>query len=268
MRNLQQIGSSLDITTDREIITYTVESTLNHIEEAMKFLQDAATLQLFKPWELTDILPRLKYDLARVPDQVRAIELLHQAAYRTGLGNSIYCPKHQVGKHSSETLQHYYASNFATNRAAVVGVGIDHKMLTSFAKGLPLESSNSNDSASKYHGPSEIRYDKSGSMAHVAIATEGGSLKNNKEALAFAVLQQSASSGSTIKRGNNNGALGKVISRALDGKSFCFRSLNASYSDSGLFGFVLSANGSDIGKVCIINSMIILLYNHLYLHKI
>lgn len=247
-RNIQQVGGSLSVTSDRETIGYNVEIIRSSLETGLKYLQDSVTCQLFKPWELQDNLKRLKGDISRIPDAVRAVELLHKAAFRTGLGNSIYCPDFQTGNLSSETLQHYFASNFTTNRAAVVGVGIDHQLLVGYAQSLALDSGAGKDNKSTYHG-GEIRFDKSGSLAHVAVAAEGASLANPKEALAFAVLQFAAGVGPSAKYGAGQGPLNRGIADAVgDSKVVASSAFNASYTDSGLFGFVVSAKGSDIGK--------------------
>lgn len=121
--------------------------------------------------------------------QLRAVDLLHNAAFRTGLGNSLFIPKSQIGKISSETLQHYVASNFLSGRAAVVGYGVGHQELTQYAQALNMESGEGCKTASPYKG-GELRSNKGGDMAFVTIAGEGAGLNNPKEALAFAVLQR------------------------------------------------------------------------------
>lgn len=84
--------------------------------------------------------------------------MLHKAAYRKGLGNSIFCPKHNLGKISTETLQHYVCENFTANRGAVIGLGIDHNELIAYAKNMCFpESSSASDAPSKYYGGGEIR---------------------------------------------------------------------------------------------------------------
>ena len=248
-RNIQSTGGNLTCTSDRESIEYTVELTRNNLDTGLKYLSDVATQQIFKPWELADKVKSVKGDLARVTPQIRAVDLLHRAAFYTELGNSIFCAKHHVGKISSETLQHYVAQNFTSARSAVVGVGIDHQLLVGFAKNLHLENGTTESAPSKYQGFGELRVDKAGNWAHVAIATQGGALSNQKEALAFAVLQQVAGAGPATKRGNSNGALGKVISGAVGDKPLGFSALNASYTDNGLFGFVISAEAATVGRV-------------------
>ncbi|XP_059609242.1 cytochrome b-c1 complex subunit 2, mitochondrial [Phlebotomus argentipes] len=247
-RNIQQIGGSLSVTGDRETLAYTLEVTPNHLDTGLKFLQDVATGQEFKPWELEEIVPRLREDLARVSLQTRAVDLLHRAAYRSALGNSLFCPKHQIGRISPETLQHYVASNYTTNRTAVVGVGVEHNTLVGYAQNLPLDSGAGKDNVSSFVGGQEARLDRGGRLAHVAIATQGAGWATPKEALALHVLQYAAGVGSWTKRGNVNGVIGKAVTAALGDKPLGFGAFNASYSDDGLFGFVLSTEARDAGK--------------------
>lgn len=244
-RNLQQVGGNLACTSDRELVAYNVEVTRDQLETGLKFLEAAATGQVFKPWEIKDNAYRVLEDIKRIPDAVKAVELLHEATFAGGLGNSVYCPKYRVGSLSSETLQHYFSSTFTTNRTAVVGVGIDHQILVGYAQSLGLDSGEGLDSATTVAGPSEIRWDKGGRFASVAIGVLGGSLKNINEAVAFSVLQYAAGVGPSAKRGANNGALTKQIA----GDGVAAKALNAVYSDNGIFGFVVSGDAKAVGKV-------------------
>lgn len=173
---------------------------------------------------------------------------MHKAAFRTGLGNSVYIPKFQIGKLSSETLLHYVASNCTASRCAVVGVGIDQNTLSGFAQSLELSTGNGKaDSASYYGG--DARKDTPGHIAHVAVGGLGGSLLNQKEALAFAVLQQAVGSSAATKRGNSNGGIGKAVTSAAGDAAVKFATLNASYADTGIFGFIVTADTKNICKV-------------------
>lgn len=244
-RNIQQVGGTLSVTSDREIIAYTIEVTRNHLETALQFLEKAVLGQSFKPWEVSDSLPRLRVDVANISDQVRAVELLHRAAYRSGLGYSIFCPKHQIGKISNETLQHFYAANFTTKRAAVAGVNVDHQLLTGYAQNFQLDSSDGQRNECKYRGGTDGRLEKGGRQTSVAVATNGGSWSTVQEGLAFEVLQHAAGVRPATKRGAGNGALTKVIQSAAPNTAVA--ALNAVYSDNGLFGFVASGPAKEIG---------------------
>lgn len=194
---------------------------------------------------IADSLPRVKVDIANISQQVRAAELLHSAAFRTALGNSLFVANHKVGKISSETLQHFFASNFTTNRAAVAGVNVDHQMLSGFAQSLSLNSGAGTQNACKFNGNAEARCESGGRSASVAVAVGGASWANPQEALAFEILQNAAGVGPATKRGANNGALTKVISSAAP--SVAATTLNATYSDNGLFGFIVSGPAKEVG---------------------
>lgn len=245
-RNVQQVGGSLSVTSDREIIAYTIEVTRDHLETALQFLEKSVTGQLFKPWEIQDNMVRVKIDLANVTPQVKAVELLHQAAFRNGLGNSIFCPKHKLGKISSETLQHYFESNFTSNRGAVSGVNVDHQMLVGFAQSLQIGSGDGARNESKYYAGADRRKEKGGRIASVAVGTGGGSWSNLKEGIAFSVLQRAAGASPNTKRGNSAGIMTKAIQAAAPNTAAT--TLNATYSDNGLFGFVVSGPANEAGK--------------------
>lgn len=237
-------GGGLSVVSDRESIAYNIELSRTELATGLKYLQDVSTRPEFRPWELDEITYRIKDDLARVPLSVRAVDLLHQAAYGQGLGNSVFCAKRNVGKLGPEDLQSFVTNNFTAERATVVGVGIDHETLLGYAKALDLQSKSPAATPSKYLG-GQLRVDKSGDLATVAVATQGASIANQKEAFAFAILRNVAASG---KNAGSTAPLEKVVGAALK-NPFDFNVLNVSYSDNGLFGFVLQGNARETGKV-------------------
>jgi len=241
IRNLQQVGGSLTTTSDRESIQYTVAVTKDNLETGLKYLEAAATGQIFKPWELADLAPRIKADIARVPVEVQAVEALHKAAFHSGLGNSVYCPEYLAGKHSTETMQHFFAANCTTNRAAVAAVGVDHQLLVGFAQSLNLESGGKDVSKCTFNS-SEIRHERGGNRAAVAVAAQAAGWDNLKECMAYIVLQFAAGAGPVTKRGGNNGALTKQLG-SVNASALC-----STYTDNGLFGFVVAGNSKEVGK--------------------
>ena len=60
------------------------------------YLLDAVANPAFKTWEIGDVKRRLGLDLLQMDSATLAGELLHKAAYRGGLGNSLYAPEHMV----------------------------------------------------------------------------------------------------------------------------------------------------------------------------
>jgi ubiquinol-cytochrome c reductase core subunit 2 len=207
-------------------------------------LGEISTQQVFRPWEIEENIPRLRIELASRPPQQRAIDLLHKAAYRTGLGNSIYISKSNLGKIDSEAMQHYMCSNFKTGRCAVVGTGIDHQTLSTWASQLALTDGTGETKPSPYKG-GEIRSDKGGDLAFVAIAGESAGFTNTKDALAFCVLKYALGAPPSVKYGQSSG----ILPKAVGGGNYGITAMNITYSDSGLFGVLAAADSKDAGKV-------------------
>lgn len=247
--NVDATGGDIKATAGRESIIYNVVLNREEVTTGLKYLQDVATQQSFRPWELRGLADRVNDNLSRVPSSARAVDLLHQAAFYRGLGNSVYCGKHNIGNISPTDLESYVASNFTADRATVVGVGVDHELLIGYAKSLQLEGKASAAAPSKYVG-GQLKVDESGSTATIAVATQGASLANQKEALAFVILRNIAGGAKVIPNGGPTAALDKVVKAALK-NPYEFSALNASYSDNGLFGFVLQADAREAGKVSV-----------------
>ncbi|XP_072760743.1 cytochrome b-c1 complex subunit 2, mitochondrial [Anoplolepis gracilipes] len=247
-RNIQQLGGNLTATTDRESIAYTLQITRNNLDQALPFLEDVATQQVIKPWELSDQLPRLRYELSMIPETTRVLELLHKAAYRTGLGYSLYSPKRQLGKLDREALLHFINNWFTGSNCAVVATGASLLDVSQFATNLNVKSSDNAVKPAKYHG-GELRKDRSSELSTVAVAVETTGLNKEKDALAYAVLQRAICSGPRVKWGSSVSPLQRDASSAASAEEFAISAFNASYSDSGLFGFVLSSVPKVAGSV-------------------
>lgn len=139
----------------REHTLYAVQTTRDVADIGVEYLADSVSSSLFKPWEVQRTLPRLKLELATRTPATQALELLHSAAFRSGLGNGLYCPAHKAGSHGTADLAAFTSKHFTSGRldtvslsilfhdhvcrAALLGVGISHSALTKFAELLKLE---------------------------------------------------------------------------------------------------------------------------------
>lgn len=93
------------------------------------------------------------------------------------------------------------------------------------------------------------RSDKAGEYAFIAVGTSGAGLSNEKEALAFALLQRALGAGSSIKWSSNDHG---VLQNSLGGsvaEPFALASFNYSYADAGLFGVLAAGLPSSTGKL-------------------
>lgn len=124
-------------------------------------------------------------------------------------------------------------------------MNVDHQVLSGFAQSLALETGAGTNNQCKFHGNAENRCESGGRTTSVAVAVGGGAWANPQEALAFEILQHAAGLAPATKRGANNGALTKVISSAAPNTAVS--TLNACYSDNGLFGFIVSGPAKEAG---------------------
>lgn len=245
LNHTQHIAAGFGGASDRETLAYSVEVAREDIETGLKFLQDASTEQEFKPWEIEDMESSLKNGLANLSTETKVVDLLHRAAFNDTLGNSIYVPTNYIGKLSAETLSSFAAKNLSADRTTVVGTGIEHSLLVRYAKNLCLVANSDTASPSKYRA-GDVREHSIGNLATVAVGTQGAALTNQKEALAFAVLQLAAGWSTTAEPGV--GLLSAVASKSLKAP-YTLNVLNASYSDNGLFGLILSGSADEVGPV-------------------
>ncbi|KAM3966254.1 ubiquinol-cytochrome c reductase core protein 2 [Aphomia sociella] len=235
-RKLAQIGASVTASGDREFVYYTLEATQENLPAALEYLNNIVSNQEFRPWELSDITPRQKYEIAALPPQVRAIDLLHRAAYRRGLGNSLFVSPKRIGKISSESLQHYASTTLTPGRCAVTVVGDTQDKATLVAQTLQLPTSgDAKGEPSSYYG-GELRKEMGGDLAHLAIAVQGAPA-GSPQGLALAIAAKAFGNGPVTKWGADNSPLAKAVGNI---GPFAAAGFNVSYSDNGLFGVVLS----------------------------
>lgn len=247
-KNLQQVGASLVCTQGREHTMYTIQTTRDQTDVAIDYLVDIVSNQMFKPWELADNLPRMKLDLAGLSPATVASELLHQAAFRSGLGNSLYAAAGKVGSHKTDTLRQFVAKTFTAGRAAVVGIGIPHATLVKYGDMLSLEAGpGAACVASKYSG-GEIRQESGGNIAYVALAGDASGAVNVKDAVANLLLQRVLGGGINVKRGNAMGKLG-LAAAGVTAAPHAVSAIGQMYSDAGLLGAMIVSDAASAGKV-------------------
>jgi len=250
VKQLQQHGASLSCTTSRESIIYSLDCLRND-NVSPSLLASAATAPALNPWEFDNAKQQMMFDLSLFSNQPNQVvtEALHKAAYRKGLGNSLFAPLYKIASLSTDDLSAFISNNFTTSRMAVVGVAVDHDDLVRYASNLQVTlGSGAAAEATKYYG-GEVRVETESQLVYAALATEGVSA-SSADALAVAVLQQIMGTGPYIKY--SAGLAGSKVAQAaakaasLPHSASCF---NASYSDNGLFGFVVAGQSSEMGKI-------------------
>jgi len=248
LRNLGHLGANYYVTSDRETITYTIEAHKDTFANTLKYYIESISNQTFKPWELSDNLKRLEYELLTIPPELRVLDLAHKAAFRNGLGNTVFLPKYNIKKLGTEHLLYYVKKNFNANNAIISSVGVDLDTLANISEDLNLPTGDPNiPSKTKYFG-GDLRKSKPLDVTYLAVVGEGVSY-NDPQSASFAVLQYLLGTGSSIKWGTSQGVLEQSILKASISDNFAISAVNYNYSDSGLFGFLLAYNGKDVSKV-------------------
>uniref|UniRef100_A0A8B9YRN0 Ubiquinol-cytochrome c reductase core protein 2 n=1 Tax=Bos mutus grunniens TaxID=30521 RepID=A0A8B9YRN0_BOSMU len=217
----------------------------------MEFLLNVTTAPEFRRWEVAALQPQLRIDkaVALQNPQAHVIENLHAAAYRNALANSLYCPDYRIGKVTPVELHDYVQNHFTSARMALIGLGVSHPVLKQVAEqflnirgGLGLSGAKA-----KYHG-GEIREQNGDSLVHAALVAESAAI-GSAEANAFSVLQHVLGAGPHVKRGSNaTSSLYQAVAKGVH-QPFDVSAFNASYSDSGLFGFYTISQAASAGDV-------------------
>ncbi|XP_040885469.1 cytochrome b-c1 complex subunit 2, mitochondrial isoform X1 [Toxotes jaculatrix] len=250
-RGIEAVGGSLSVTSTRENMIYTVDCLRNDIDTVMEYLINVTTAPEFRPWEVSDLTPRVKMDKAQAAQntQIAVVEGLHEAAYKNALCNSLYCPDHMVGNIQAEHLHQFVQNNFTSARMALVGLGIDHAVLKQVGEQfLNIRSGAGTTGAKAQYRGGEIRLASISSLVHSAVVSQSAAAGTN-EALAFSVLQHLLGAGPHVKRGSN--ASNKLVQGVAKATAdpFDVSAFNASYSDSGLFGVYTISQVAAAGDV-------------------
>uniref|UniRef100_A0A668AJ58 Ubiquinol-cytochrome c reductase core protein 2b n=1 Tax=Myripristis murdjan TaxID=586833 RepID=A0A668AJ58_9TELE len=252
-RGVEAVGGSLSVTSSRENMIYTVDCLRDDIDTVMEYLINVTTAPEFRPWEVSDLTPRVKLDKAHAAhrEEIGVVEGLHAAAYKNALSNSLYCPDHMVGNIQSEHLHNFVQNNFTSARMALVGLGVDHTVLKQVGEQfLNIRSGAGTTGAKAQYRGGEVRLSSCSGLVHSAVVCQSAAASTG-EALAFSVLQHVLGAGPHIKRGSNaTSKLAQGVAKATS-DPFDATAFNASYSDSGLFGVYTISQAAVAGDVSI-----------------
>lgn len=250
-RNLNQIGAELTVSSNREETVYLLEATRNNLQRGVDILAEVISRPELRHWEVSDAKDRLAFDLD-VLDQkpeLRVMELLHKAAFRNSLSNSLYAPRFNMGNLTNETLAEFRRQNYTANRLTLVGTGVSHDSVLQFSDlfRLPDGSADFARQPTKYLG-SEVRENNMSSLVNVALAFEGASVSSKDALLSSLVSHAFGFGGPKVKYSSGGSRLEKSVS-ALANQPMAVSSFSSNYSDAGLLGFHVVADKSDVGKV-------------------
>lgn len=212
-------------------------------------MSEVVSAPRLNPWEFDDTHERMEIDteVFNSSPEVKIVELLHQAAYRSALNRSLFANEASFGRVTADRLVEFREKNFSADRLSLIGIGVKHDFLVKEAEKYRLSSgSSTKQEEAKYLG-TELREENSNQQVHLAYALEGVSL-SSKDLLASAVLSQALGTGPRIKYSDGANRLTRNV-LPLATQPAAVSSFNLSYTDSGLFGVHVVSNRADSGKL-------------------
>jgi ubiquinol-cytochrome c reductase core subunit 2 len=242
------LGSNLTATATKDLLAVQLNVSRNYAPVALSLLGELAE-PASKPWDVHDVYPSVKLDLAHQQPFDITIDLLHKAAYRNGsLANSILADPHR-GSVGFKKLSAFSKSRLVSSEAALVAVNLDRSVLLRFAteQGSIPEGSPKQAVESKYFG-GDARLSTATPLAYVAIAGNGAKLSDVKSVAIQAVLAAVIGKESNLEHTNRPGSgfIAKAVENAVNHQPIAVSGLNIVHSDGGLAGVYLAGKASAI----------------------
>lgn len=217
-------------------------------------LGDALTQAKFAAHEYNEeVLPQVaaEYETAIRDPTTYALDLAHQLAFRTGLGNSLFASPHTAVDYDSATAFARAALSKPGN-FAVLGSGVDQRTLASLVSEFFVSPSNSVGSSptqistpkAQYYG-GEVRVPAVGHGAandEFLVAFKGGPRSQPE----YAVLRYLLGGESSVKWAAGATPLAKIVA---DSPAASARAFSLAYTDAGLFGISVSAPTAHVGTI-------------------
>ncbi|ORY97770.1 Metalloenzyme, LuxS/M16 peptidase-like protein [Syncephalastrum racemosum] len=236
-READLAGAVLSANLTRESVVYAAEFLNGDAAQFAEILGDAVSSQKYQAHEFVDVAKKTAAESASAlaNPEVAVLEAAHRAAFRTGLGNSLFA----TPTANNDAVQQYATELFKSGNVALVGSGLSLDKVQQFAETFfDLPSGNQlTATPTKYFG-GEARYDAASSTGHYAIAFEGAAV-DSADFAALEVLRYALGGQQQVQFAAPSGILGQISASLAEGSTL--KAFNFGYSDAGLFGVYASA---------------------------
>lgn len=250
-KNIEYLGGNLTACTTREHLIYLLECNRDDVHTALKFATEVAFLPAFKHWEVGDVAPHMRRELAVFRQNREAVlaEALHKAAFRGGLANSLYIEDFLVGHYCHNKLSQFVKKHVSAPRAILSLVGAENRRVVDALKNLDLPTDPGAEFLPCKFGTGEVRIESPGEFVDAAVVVEGAGVQNTKECVALGVFAHILGTGPRLPYSESQATkLGEAASKATQ-NPFAATALNINYSDTGLFGVALAGHPDDMDKL-------------------
>ncbi|CAD6188695.1 unnamed protein product [Caenorhabditis auriculariae] len=128
-------GANIRSFATRDVFGVAFTVTRDQTARALSILGHAGAQPAFKPWELEDVLPLVRSDIAHRTSYDIVFDDIHRAAFRnSALANPLYAPTERVGKVSTNDLAAFAKKHLVTGSAILYGTNIDHDTLIAYGE--------------------------------------------------------------------------------------------------------------------------------------
>lgn len=209
----------------------------------VELLSSIITSTRFTRWELEEsVLPTTEAESQAAHADARsiAIELAHAAAFRNGLGSSVFAPTHPSV--TADAVKSFASSAFSKGNVAVLGSGIDQNTLSSLVSkhlGTLGDAAAPSATATKYFGGQNRRELHGGPQTiFIGFGVTGA------PSAELAVLAQYLSPTASVKWSTGTSPLSAAIPPKTTVQSVIFP-----YSDATLLGLVVQSETVEGAKI-------------------
>ncbi|KAG0374351.1 ubiquinol-cytochrome c reductase core subunit 1 [Mortierella sp. AD032] len=243
-RETELVGGVLTANLGRENVTFTAECLKEDVPYFVEVFGDLVAQTKFAEHEFHGVAQAVAAEstVAESSPEVTVIEAAHNAAFRNGLGNSVYATPY--AEISTSDLKKFAADNFVAHKIALVATGVSEAELKNLANSAfshVAAGSEAKVEASKYYG-GDVRVAQNTEAGHIAVAFQGAAA-GTPEFYTAQVLR-SLLGGDRFVKWSTAGVSPLSAAAGKIGHGAQISAFNFGYSDAGLFGSLKAASKS------------------------
>ncbi|KAJ3150828.1 hypothetical protein HDU89_002825 [Geranomyces variabilis] len=255
VREAELRGDTLYSAHTREQIVIASDFLRDNLVDAVPLLFENLFNSHFYPYEFLHTRPAVieQANASLADPTTKVLDSLHQAAFRTGLGNSLFATAPAAKALKRADLEAFAAKYFTADRIAVVGAGVSHEDLkplveeavAKFADRI-AKGSAATVAPSKFRA-GEIRIEAGPKVqAHYAVAFPSVAHTDAKYPAAL-VLRAILDGTKRLKWGSGSGSAGALASAATPKTTVS--AFEAGYTDAGIIGFYVQGAADEVKGV-------------------
>ena len=260
IKTIEALGANATCQAGREHIMYHIETLRDQMPIMLPLLVGNTLFPRLLPWEMNKVqqyVAASNKKLRETPDKY-IMEVLYQTAFHNNtLGNKVLAGQSSLEYFNPDTVRAYMLKHFSMDRAALVGVNVDHDELCkwamrAYAEYTPIQHMDRAATKPVYTGGSQLSEDESlAHSVHVAIGY-GCDGWNSSDLVPVTVLQTLLGGGGAFSSGGpGKGMHSRLYTEVMQQHHYVENCMafNEQYSDAGMFGVYMSGAAQDAGKL-------------------